>query len=339
MAEGNFRSGAAGVAVPGVYSRALLRRFGAGPEAVTQLLSGTGLDAAALTAPGAETPLSALLRLAANITQAHGETWALDAATMWSTAMQGALDIALRSSATVDDALRTAALYGRVRAPYVKTRLEATGKARRLIFERAIVMDDPLWRAVAYAVGLSVLGSFSQILDGDTAGVTIEFPWPAPAYAAKAHAAFSCPVRFSARQFALQLPAELGRRMSVFADPALLARALAELEEAARRLDGADDLRRGLERLVRSQLPRRMREEEAARRLGLSQRTFVRRMTLMGAPFRSVLDDVLRQEAQRLLADGSLSRDAMAAALGYADPTSFSRACRRWFPRKRPTGG
>jgi AraC-like DNA-binding protein len=336
MAEGDFPGGI-DVAVSGVYSRALLRRFGTTPEATAQLLSGTGFDTAALNAPGAETPLSSLLTIAANITHAHGETWALDAATMWSTAMQGALDIALRSSATIDDALRIAARYARVRAPYLKARLESTAKARRLIFERAVSMEEPLWRAIAYAVGLSVLGSFSQMLDCDMPGVTVEFPWPVPAYASKARAAFQCPVRFAGRHFVVEIPASLGRRMPVFADPALHSRALVELSEAARRLDGADSLARNLERLVANHLPRRLREEEAARQLGLSRRTLSRRMASAGTSFRSVLDSVLRQEASRLLAEGTLSRDAMAAALGYSDPTSFSRACRRWFQMKRST--
>jgi AraC-like DNA-binding protein len=30
-------------------------------------------------------------------------------------------------------------------------------------------------------------------------------------------------------------------------------------------------------------------------------------------------------------ATGKLNREQMAEALGFEDPTSFSRACRRWF--------
>ncbi|MCC8954559.1 helix-turn-helix domain-containing protein, partial [Bradyrhizobium sp. Pear77] len=40
---------------------------------------------------------------------------------------------------------------------------------------------------------------------------------------------------------------------------------------------------------------------------------------------------VLRERARTMLAAGTQSRDEMAAALGYTDATSFSRACRRWF--------
>ena len=36
-----------------------------------------------------------------------------------------------------------------------------------------------------------------------------------------------------------------------------------------------------------------------------------------------------------MLSVGALSRDEMAAALGYSDATSFSRACRRWFGSER----
>jgi AraC-like DNA-binding protein len=318
--------------VSAVYSRALLRRFGATPEKRAQLLAGTGLDEAALSKPGAETSMSSLLALAANITRSHGECWALEASTMWSTAMQGALDVALRSATTVDDALRVAARHGRVRAPYLTVRLQSNRSVRRLVFDPAVAMDESVWRAIAHAVALSVLGLFAQILDGDTSNATIEFPWPAPAYAPQVRAAISCRVRFARRDFAFELPADLGRRMSTFADPALHANALAELAEADRRLTGEETLLLGLERLIANHLPERLREEDAARQLGISRRTLVRRMTSAKIPFRSALDGVLRQRAEGMLADGSMSREAMAAALGYADPTSFSRACRRWFP-------
>ena len=319
--------------VSAVYSRALLRRFGATVQKRAELLAGTGLDEKSLNSPGAETPMSSLLALAANITRLHGECWALEASSMWTAAMQGALDVALRSAATVDDALRVAARYGRVRAPYLTVRLQSTRHARRLTLDPAVAMDESLWRAIAYAVALSVLGSFAQILEGGTSNVTVDFPW-APSYAPQVLAATPCRVRFARREFAIEFAAELARKTSTFADPALHTRALAELADAERRLRGEETLLLGLERLIANHLPERLREEDAARELGISRRTLVRRMTLARIAFRSVLDEVLRQRAERMLADGSLSREDMAAALGYADPTSFSRACRRWFPTK-----
>jgi AraC-like DNA-binding protein len=52
-----------------------------------------------------------------------------------------------------------------------------------------------------------------------------------------------------------------------------------------------------------------------------------------GVKFRDLLDDELKRRADRLLHSAKLSRSEIAERLGYDDPTSFSRACRRWFPR------
>jgi AraC-like DNA-binding protein len=49
-----------------------------------------------------------------------------------------------------------------------------------------------------------------------------------------------------------------------------------------------------------------------------------------------LLDAELKARARGLLDEGRLSRTEMADALGFDDPTSFSRACRRWFGQVRP---
>jgi AraC-like DNA-binding protein len=137
------------------------------------------------------------------------------------------------------------------------------------------------------------------------------------------------PVR--ATDFAFEAPSALLTHPSPFADPMLHTRAIADLEDAARRIGGADGLIRDLERLAAISLPRRLGEDEAARRLGLSRRTLVRRLSAAHVEFRGLIDGVLRDKARAMLDARKLSRDSMAEALGYADPTSFSRACRRWF--------
>jgi AraC-like DNA-binding protein len=44
-----------------------------------------------------------------------------------------------------------------------------------------------------------------------------------------------------------------------------------------------------------------------------------------------MLDAELKARARMMLDEDKLSRTQMAEALGFEDPTSFSRACRRWF--------
>jgi AraC-like DNA-binding protein len=72
-------------------------------------------------------------------------------------------------------------------------------------------------------------------------------------------------------------------------------------------------------------------QEDAAKQLGISTRTLVRRLANNGTSYRALQDDHLKQRARKLLEQRKLSRDEAAAALGFDDPTSLSRACRRWF--------
>ena len=328
----NARSDASRTPIPAAYARALLRRFGQTPARRAELLEQTGLSEAALNAPGAEPPLHSVLELAARITRAEGEAWPLEAKAVWSNAMQGALDVAVRSAATFDEALSALARYGHIRAPYVSIRLHTTTTRRRIVFKPGRCSDAALWRAIALAVALSTRELFAQILEEDAAETIVEFPWAAPKHASRILDALSCTVRFNRRDFAMEFPAALGRRPSPFADASLHASALAELEDAASRLSGARPIVQDVERLIVLHLPRRLNEAEAASRLGLSRRTLVRRLGEANLSFRALADEVLRARAEAMRAAGKLSREEMAAALGYAEPTSFSRACRRWFP-------
>lgn len=68
-----------------------------------------------------------------------------------------------------------------------------------------------------------------------------------------------------------------------------------------------------------------------ARNLGFSQRSLQRALKAEGASFAGILDDLRRERAEALLADGRQSLAAITYLLGYADQAIFSRAARRWF--------
>jgi Arabinose-binding domain of AraC transcription regulator, N-term len=138
------------------YARALLRHFGKSSEQRDLLLKGTGIRESVLGQPNADIPVSALVALAANITRRHGELWPLEAETVWSNALQGALDVATRTAPTVEHALATGARFGPIRAPFIRTRLSKTRGFVRLEISKAFAMEEAEWRAIALAVGLNV---------------------------------------------------------------------------------------------------------------------------------------------------------------------------------------
>jgi AraC-like DNA-binding protein len=70
-----------------------------------------------------------------------------------------------------------------------------------------------------------------------------------------------------------------------------------------------------------------------AKALGVSRRTFTRRLTNERTSFRTILDDVRREFACALLQDRSLSIADVAFFLQYSEPAAFNRSFRRWTGR------
>lgn len=66
-----------------------------------------------------------------------------------------------------------------------------------------------------------------------------------------------------------------------------------------------------------------------ARRLGLSERTFARRLSAEGLSFGEIHDQLRRDLAVRYLGE-NLQASRIAWLLGFQQPSAFSHACRRW---------
>ncbi|OGA85188.1 MAG: AraC family transcriptional regulator [Burkholderiales bacterium RIFCSPHIGHO2_01_FULL_63_240] len=69
----------------------------------------------------------------------------------------------------------------------------------------------------------------------------------------------------------------------------------------------------------------------AARALGLSDRTFKRRLQEEGLTFRGLSAEVRGRQANQLLEDETLSLTDIAERMGFSDLSSFSQAYKRWF--------
>ena len=262
------------------YARAQVRAFGRTRSERDELLKGTGIQQGALDQPGAHMPVSSLVLLAANITRAHGELWPLSAAAVWSTSLQGALDVATRTAPTVADALNIGARFGSTRAPFIRNRLRRTARSIQIEIAPAVPMDGALWRAVALAVSLNVHAVYVQLLEDAIDQATLHFPWPPPAGAERLMQHYSCAVKFDAAAFAFDVPNALCVRPSPFADPELHAKAIEALEAVEKPRSDAAALVRMVESLIAARLPHRLAEEDAARLVGTSRRTLVRRLAL-----------------------------------------------------------
>ena len=86
-----------------------------------------------------------------------------------------------------------------------------------------------------------------------------------------------------------------------------------------------------LRTIVRSSLPEGYPSvEHVAELLRLPVRTLQRRLNEQGLTYSDLVEDLRYREACRLLKRTDKPVAAIATALGYTDPSHFSRAFRRW---------
>jgi AraC-like DNA-binding protein len=123
------------------------------------------------------------------------------------------------------------------------------------------------------------------------------------------------------------------RQMPVLgADPYLNKILVVDCEEAlSRRPTNQGSFRSSVENTIVPLLPHgTARAGEIARRLGVSQRTFARRLSLEGLTFSDILESLRSDLAGRYLSDEDLSISQIAWLLGYQEVSALTHAFKRW---------
>lgn len=116
------------------------------------------------------------------------------------------------------------------------------------------------------------------------------------------------------------------------ADPYLNKLLIGHCEEViSRRPTNQGSFRSSVENAIVSLLPHgTARASEIGRRLGVSQRTFARRLSLEGVTFSEVLESLRRDLAEGFLNDENLSISQIAWLLGYQEVSALTHAFKRW---------
>lgn len=143
--------------------------------------------------------------------------------------------------------------------------------------------------------------------------------------------AFDAPVYFGQRTNCLMFRnSNLDRRMPAGDLPRLM-----ELRAQLLRLAGGIGKLPFLDRVgaeIRTRLPEGYPHvEEIGDALGVARWTLQRRLAEQGIAFSDLVDEVRRQAAAHYIDQRYLPLAEIASALGYSEPSAFSRAFRRWF--------
>ncbi len=165
----------------------------------------------------------------------------------------------------------------------------------------------------------------------DIVPLGVELAYPAPIDLRRHRLAFSCTPRFNAPGHALLLrKADLQLPLPT-ANAALSQLHDRVVQEVVRELHPVGIARQIATSLVRGMASGRLTRRDVASDLCMSDRTLQRRLAEAGTSFQKELDVLRRQLTENYLRDPEVPLAGIASLLGFAEESTFYRACQRWF--------
>lgn len=202
---------------------------------------------------------------------------------------------------------------------------------RRVVVTLDLRFGAPVAARQQTELAVGILLKALQMLTGDEcAPLHILMPHERIVPMSHYESRFPCPVLFGQPLAGIVIPRK-DMRLPVRPDHKnLAAAALAYLESQYG--PGEVSLRDRVRSMLRPLLATgRCTNQQVAYRLAMHSRTLHRRLAREGASFEALKDEARRELATVLLAQSALSLTQVATALGYAEQSSFSRSCVRWF--------
>lgn len=130
--------------------------------------------------------------------------------------------------------------------------------------------------------------------------------------------------------YSLQLKRELMDKPLATADSFLLPRFTEAMQDLLANMP-SNDLVEQVKRRIHVLLGSGdMSEERVAVPMNISPRHLRRKLSQEGTSYEQLVDEVRRDSAIRMISEGQLSLTSIAYELGFLDPSSFTRAFRRW---------
>lgn len=297
----------------------------------TEVLTSAGIDPAAAAAPGMRIETEKMSRLwEIAVERSKNPSIAL--------AHHGhprprSLDVVgytMMSCASLREALGRLVRYLRILSDALSLTENEAGGLYRLVFQLDGGRRSVPRQRIEFI--LVTLVDFCRWITGrDVNPQAVELPWPAPDDVAAYGEAFHCPTSFDNKACSLVYAVSDLEQPLQTSNPIL-----AELHERfageyLAHFDQGQTRHRVREVLIRRLPDGEPSREQVARELRMSVRTLQRRLEDEGSSFVQLLDDTRRDLAEQYLSRLHLTLGQACYLLGYADQSSFFRACKRWF--------
>lgn len=246
--------------------------------------------------------------------------------------MLGPLALAIQNSSTIGDALECTERYLFIHAQSLTLRAEPDPYGTPgMIALRYGTRPGVAAPVQGTDLGLGFLHRATLALTGGPYGLrSVELPYVPPAPISVYENFFGVAVKTGAPSALLRVPSSLAARPLHGGDTNLGQLALAFLSRQGSGASG--DVAPRVRTIVRQSLGTTAPHiAGAAHLLALHPRTLQRRLAAEDTGFAAIVDSVRREEAHRYLTTTDMPMTQIAAAVGLAEQSTFTRACRRWW--------
>lgn len=296
------------------------------------LMSSTGFDTDWLSDPEARMPLAVeehLWERAADLT--HKPSFGLFAASLIRQGEFDVLDYAVRTAPDLRTALQRLARYNRLLHDLATFEIIPMGETTRIEHRFDLLGALPCPQAAEFTLASLVVVA-SQLCGAPVQALSVDFVHAALDKVDAYQAVFGVAPRFKCPVSCLVLASELLDRPVSAADPGLSRIVTAHAEQLlAASQPPPEDITTQVRRHLAEGMAHGLTSLQAvALRLHLSERSLQRRLDDQGTRFADLMDEVRRELAMRYIADQHLALGEVAYLLGFAEPSSFHRAFKRW---------
>ena len=179
----------------------------------------------------------------------------------------------------------------------------------------------------------SVTSLFSRVLESPFPTKRMIFPFSAPVHWRNYERLFNCPIDFDADRMEWHFDAKVLDMPCPNANPitAKICQQVCDVVMTER--PGESELVRRIRAACLNSPSRFPAAAEIASELGLSLRTFHRRLADNGLSYQFIVDEMRRSLATELLENTHMGIDQVAERVGFADATSFRKAFKKWTNR------
>lgn len=313
------------------YLAAIITQLSERGVPAESLLSGTDLHPADLDQDELRVPEGACLLI---LGRARALGWSRDMALQLGGTLDlgshGFLGYAVLASRTLGEALELSARYFRTRTGLITLTMFEEGDQAVLQFEEGVPLQG-LFPWLMDVLLASMLRSCQQLFGAPPPAATeIRLGYPAEPAHADLLQGFEGRFETDCGFTQVRIPASWLRQTLPGADPNLVRLASVQCERALRDMQETDGLLGRVRRLARECLDEPRSLDRVAGQLHMTPRTLRRRLQAMGTSYQQQVEQMRHAMAVDLLARTRQPVEQIATELGYADPSNFGRAFRRW---------